>query len=135
NAGAGFDIVSGGELYRVLQAGGNPEKIVFSGVGKTAEDIEYALCRNIHTFNCESEPEIDLVDALAARRGVTARVAVRVNPDVDAATHPYISTGMSQHKFGIDIGEVEHVYSRALHHKNIALEGVSCYIGSQILNT
>jgi diaminopimelate decarboxylase len=135
NAGAGFDIVSGGELYRALQAGGNPEKIVFSGVGKTAEEIEYALCRNIHTFNCESEPEIDLIDALAARRGVKARVAVRVNPEVDAATHPYISTGMSQHKFGIDIAEVEHVYSRALHHKNIALEGVSCHIGSQILNT
>jgi diaminopimelate decarboxylase len=134
-AGAAFDIVSGGELYRVLQAGGDPEKVVFSGVGKTAEEIEYALSRNIHTFNCESEPEIDLIDALAGRNGVKARVALRVNPDVDAATHPYISTGLSQHKFGIDIAEVEHVYSRALHHPNIALEGVSCHIGSQILDT
>jgi diaminopimelate decarboxylase len=134
-AGAGFDIVSGGELYRVLKAGGDPDSIVFSGVGKTAEDIEYALAQKIHTFNCESEPEVDLVDALAGRAGVKARIAIRVNPDVDAATHPYISTGLSEHKFGVDIHEVEHVYSRALNHQNIVLEGVSCHIGSQILNT
>ncbi|MBV9747171.1 MAG: diaminopimelate decarboxylase, partial [Acidobacteriia bacterium] len=93
-AGAGFDIVSGGELFRVLQAGGNPSKVVFSGVGKTADEIEYALEHGIHTFNCESEAELELIDALAARRGVTARISIRVNPDVDPSTHPYISTGL-----------------------------------------
>src|SRR5579864_8602316 len=92
-AGAGFDIVSGGELFRVLQAGGDPEKTVFSGVGKTADEVDYALANGIHAFNCESEGELALIDAIAARRGVEAGFAVRVNPDVDAATHPYISTG------------------------------------------
>jgi diaminopimelate decarboxylase len=104
-AGAGFDIVSGGELYRALKAGGDPLKIVFSGVGKTAEEINQALDARIFVFNCESEPELALIDALAHRRGVRARVAVRVNPDVDAATHAYISTGKLAHKFGIDIAE------------------------------
>src|SRR5574341_1033875 len=112
-AGAGFDIVSGGELFRVLKAGGDAAKIVFSGVGKTADEVEYALERGIHSFNCESEAELGLIDALAARRGVRARVAVRVNPDVSAETHPYISTGLREHKFGIDIAEVEGVYERA----------------------
>ena len=106
-AGAGFDIVSGGELYRVLQAGGDPRKVVFSGVGKTAAEVDYALESGIHSFNCESEPELALIDALAARRGVRARFAIRVNPDVDASTHPYISTGLREHKFGIDIAEAE----------------------------
>src|ERR1051325_4688951 len=104
-AGAGFDIVSGGELYRVLQAGGDPAKVVFSGVGKTAAEVEYALASGIHSFNCESESELALIDAMAARRGVTAGFSIRVNPDVDASTHPYISTGLSQHKFGINIAE------------------------------
>ena len=100
---AGFDIVSGGELFRVLQAGGDPRRVVFSGVGKTAAEIEYALREGIHSFNCESDAELDLIDALAERNGVKARVAIRVNPDVDAVTHPYISTGLREHKFGIDI--------------------------------
>ena len=109
-AGAGFDIVSGGELYRVLAAGGDPSKVVFSGVGKTADEVDYALSQGIHTFNCESEPELALIDALAARRGVQARFSIRVNPDVDASTHPYISTGLREHKFGIDIKAARPVY-------------------------
>lgn len=133
-AGAGFDIVSGGELFRVLKAGGDPASVVFSGVGKTADEITYALDKGIHGFNCESEAELVLIDTLAERRGVTARVALRVNPDVNAATHPYISTGLREHKFGIDIAEVEGVYERARACKHLSLEGVSCHIGSQILN-
>ena len=112
-AGSGFDIVSGGELFRVLQAGGDAGSVVFSGVGKTPEEVDYALSSGIHSFNCESEAELALIDALAARRGMKARAAVRVNPDVDPATHPYISTGLREHKFGIDIAVVEGVYQRA----------------------
>ncbi len=133
-AGAGFDIVSGGELYRVLKAGGDPSKIVFSGVGKTAAEIEEALAAGICVFNCESEPEMGLIDALAGRHGVKARVALRVNPDVDAATHAYISTGRLAHKFGVDIAEAEAIYDRARDHKNLLIEGVSCHIGSQIMD-
>ncbi len=133
-AGAGFDIVSGGELFRVLRAGGDPKKVVFSGVGKTAQEIDYALREGIFSFNCESEPELALIDSFAARHHVKARIALRVNPDVDAATHPYISTGLRQHKFGIDISEVEGVYARAKGLKNLALESVSCHIGSQLLD-
>src|SRR5689334_15686955 len=87
-AGSGFDIVSSGELFRVLQAGGDPKKVVFSGVGKTAADVEYALCNGIHSFNCESEAELALIDALAGRMGIRVEYSIRVNPDVDAATHP-----------------------------------------------
>lgn len=134
-AGAGFDIVSGGELFRVLRAGGDPGKVVFSGVGKTAQEIEYALENGIHSFNSESEAELSLIDSLAARHAIQARVALRVNPDVDASTHPYISTGLRQHKFGVDISEVEAMYQRALQHTNLLLEGVSCHIGSQLLDT
>jgi diaminopimelate decarboxylase len=134
-AGAGFDIVSGGELFRVLQAGGDPSKVVFSGVGKTAAEVEYALASGIHSFNCESESELALIDAMAARRGVTAGFAIRVNPDVDASTHPYISTGLSQHKFGIAMSEALAVYERARGLKNLRAEGVSCHIGSQMLDT
>src|SRR5271165_2070491 len=134
-AGAGFDIVSGGELFRVLKAGGDPGKVVFSGVGKTADEIDYALGNGIHSFNCESEAELALIDALAVRLGLRARVAMRVNPDVDATTHPYISTGLSAHKFGVDIVEVEALYARAARFGNLALEGVSCHIGSQLLDT
>lgn len=134
-AGAGFDIVSGGELYKVLRAGGSPENIVFSGVGKTAEEVEYALEQGIHSFNCESEAELSLIDALAARLNKKARVSLRVNPDVDAETHPYISTGLMEHKFGIDIKEVEAIYQRARWHQHLELEGVSCHIGSQLLNS
>jgi diaminopimelate decarboxylase len=132
DAGAGFDIVSGGELFRVLKAGGDPARVIFSGVGKTAQEIEYALEHNIRSFNCESEPELALIDSLAARRQAQARIAVRVNPDVDASTHPYISTGLRKHKFGIDIAQAEAVYERAKSFANLVLEGVSCHIGSQI---
>ena len=133
-AGSGFDIVSGGELFRVLKAGGDPAHVVFSGVGKTAEEIEYALEKGIHSFNCESEPELALVDALAARHGIKAAFALRVNPDVNAETHPYISTGLREHKFGIDIHEAEAVYERARAFGNLAARGVSCHIGSQLLD-
>jgi diaminopimelate decarboxylase len=133
-AGAGFDIVSGGELFRVLQAGGDPAKVVFSGVGKTADEVDYALAQGIHAFNCESEAELALIDAIAARRGTSAGFAIRVNPDVDAATHPYISTGLSQHKFGIDIADAAAVYARARQFRNLSAEGISCHIGSQILD-
>jgi diaminopimelate decarboxylase len=134
-AGSGFDIVSAGELFRVLQAGGDPKKVVFSGVGKTASEVEYALCKGIHSFNCESEAELALIDALAGRLGIKADFAVRVNPDVDAATHPYIATGLRDHKFGIDISEVEAVYDRARSLPNLVASGVSCHIGSQLLDT
>lgn len=134
-AGAGFDIVSGGELDRVLRAGGDPGKVVFAGVGKMREEIEFALEAGIAAFNCESEAEIALIDALAGRMGKQASVAIRVNPDVDPATHPYISTGLREHKFGIDIAVVESVYERARGLANIRLEGVSCHIGSQLLDT
>jgi diaminopimelate decarboxylase len=134
-AGAGFDIVSGGELYRVMRAGGDPSKVVFSGVGKTAGEVDYALQSGIHMFNCESEPELALIDALAARRGVKAGFAVRVNPDVDASTHPYISTGLREHKFGIDIADAEAVYERARDLPNLVAAGVSCHIGSQLMDT
>jgi diaminopimelate decarboxylase len=133
-AGAGFDIVSGGELYRVLQAGGAPERVVFSGVGKRVEEVEYALAVGIHSFNCESEAELALIDRLAAQSNQMARVSVRVNPDVDAATHPYISTGLRDHKFGIDISEVFALYQRAQAYRNLSFEGVSCHIGSQLLD-
>ncbi len=135
DAGCGFDIVSGGELFRVLKAGGDPRKVVFSGVGKGTGEIEYALDQNIFSFNCESEPELELIDSIAGRRGVFARIAIRVNPDVDAVTHPYISTGLREHKFGIDISEVEDVYARAMSLRNLSLESVSCHIGSQLMDT
>ena len=134
-AGAGFDIVSGGELFRVLKAGADPAQVVFSGVGKTAAEVEYAIHCGIHTFNCESEAELALIDSIAARLGAKVRVALRVNPDVDAATHPYISTGLREHKFGIDMSAVEGVYARAKGLPRLLLEGVSCHIGSQLLDT
>ncbi|MGA2115509.1 MAG: diaminopimelate decarboxylase [Bryobacteraceae bacterium] len=133
-AGAGFDIVSGGELFRVIEAGGNPARVVFSGVGKTPAEVEFALERGIQSFHCESEAELALIDAMAARRGVKAAFAVRVNPDVDAATHAYISTGLSQHKFGIAIAEAPAVYERARSFANLVASGVTCHIGSQILD-
>jgi diaminopimelate decarboxylase len=133
-AGAGFDIVSGGELFRVLKAGGDPSRVVFSGVGKTVQEIEYALNNGIHSFNCESEAELALIDALAGRLGKRAHFALRVNPDVDASTHPYISTGLKDHKFGIDIADAEAIYGRARQFTNIEARGVSCHIGSQMLD-
>src|SRR5580704_6493682 len=133
-AGAGFDIVSGGELYRVLQAGGDPSRVVFSGVGKTAGEIQLALANGICNFNCESEAELAEIDAIAEKLNVIARFSLRVNPDVDAATHPYISTGLRDHKFGIDIDAAEAVYHRARQYRNLRAAGVSCHIGSQILD-
>ena len=133
-AGAGFDIVSAGELFRVLKAGGDPSKVVYSGVGKSAAEIDYALTHGIHSFNCESEGELALIDSLAARLGATAGFSLRVNPDVDAVTHPYISTGLSRHKFGIAIGDAAAIYDRARQFRNLSAEGVSCHIGSQMLD-
>jgi diaminopimelate decarboxylase len=133
--GAGFDIVSGGELFRVIEAGGNPAKVVFSGVGKTAEEIEYALGQGIGAFNCESEAELQLLDEIAARLGCRPAAALRANPDINAETHPYIATGLEDHKFGIPIDRAEQLYVDAGRFSNIRLEGVSCHIGSQIFDT
>ncbi len=134
-AGAGFDLVSGGELYRVLKAGGDPAKVVFSGVGKSFDEIEYALASGIFSFNSESEPELEWINAAAVKLGKKARVALRVNPDVNASTHEYISTGLKEHKFGIDIALAEEVYVRAARTlPGLTLDNVSCHIGSQILD-
>lgn len=132
--GAGFDIVSGGELYRVLAAGGDPATVVFSGVGKTAADIRFALEKGIHSFNCESESELKSISRAAISLDRTASIAIRVNPDVDAITHPYISTGLREHKFGIDISAAEAIYRRAAQLPRLVIEGVSCHIGSQLLD-
>jgi len=132
--GAGFDIVSGGELYRVLTAGGDPASVVFSGVGKTEAEIRFALEKQIHSFNCESEAELELISRCAVALQRSASVALRVNPDVDAITHPYISTGLREHKFGIDFSAAEALYARAAKLPGIVPEGVSCHIGSQILD-
>jgi diaminopimelate decarboxylase len=133
-AGCGFDIVSGGELYRVLKAGGDPSRVVFSGVGKTAPEMEFALANGILNFNCESEAELAELDAIAAKLDLTAGFSMRVNPDVDAATHPYISTGLRDHKFGIGIAEAPAVYHRAKAFRNLRARGVDCHIGSQIVD-
>ena len=135
DVGAGFDIVSGGELFRVLKAGGDPAKVVFSGVGKSREEVEYAIASGIHSFNCESEAELALIDSIASRHGISARAALRVNPNVDAQTHPYISTGLHDHKFGINIDQVKEIYDHAAGLGHLKLEGVSCHIGSQLLDT
>lgn len=132
--GSGFDIVSGGELHRVLRAGGDPSRVVFSGVGKTGPEMEFALQAGIHSFNCESESELETLDAIAGSLGTRARFSLRVNPDVDAATHPYISTGLAEHKFGIDINEAQRVYGRARRLPHLLATGISCHIGSQILD-
>lgn len=133
--GSGFDIVSGGELERVLRAGGDPRKIVFSGVGKSAAEIHRALQANVLCFNVESVSELERIARIAAALGKTARVSLRVNPDVDAETHPYISTGLRENKFGIDIAQAETVYERAAELPNIAITGVDCHIGSQLTRT
>jgi diaminopimelate decarboxylase len=130
--GSGFDIVSIGELERVLAAGGEAAKTVFSGVGKRADEIERALEAGIHCFNVESAAELERIGLIAVRLGRTARVSLRVNPDVDAGTHPYISTGLKDNKFGIDINEVEAVYRRARELPRIEIAGVDCHIGSQL---
>jgi diaminopimelate decarboxylase len=131
--GAGFDIVSGGELYRVIKAGGDPAHCTFAGVGKTRAEIEYALQQGIYSFNVESEEELRYLDKVAGELGVIAPAAVRVNPNVDAKTHKYISTGKSENKFGVDFGFIEELYERAAKElKNIKLRGLQMHIGSQL---
>jgi len=130
--GAGFDIVSGGELARVLAAGGDPAKVVFSGVGKTAGEMREALQAGIRCFNVESEAELERLDAVAGELGRVAPVSLRINPDVDARTHPYISTGLKENKFGIPIERAPAVYRRAAEMRHVAIHGVDCHIGSQL---
>ncbi|WP_122573957.1 diaminopimelate decarboxylase [Pseudomonas viridiflava] len=130
--GAGFDIVSRGELERVLAAGGKAEKIVFSGVGKTREDMRRALEVGVHCFNVESTDELERLQSVAAELNVRAPISLRVNPDVDAGTHPYISTGLKENKFGIAIADAEDVYVRASQLPNLEVIGVDCHIGSQL---
>lgn len=133
--GAGFDIVSGGELARVLAAGGRADRILFSGVGKTAPEIRAALGAGIKCFNVESEPELERLDALAGEAGRRAPISLRINPDVDARTHPYISTGLAGNKFGIPYGRALEVYRRAARLPNVRIAGIDCHIGSQILDS
>jgi diaminopimelate decarboxylase len=135
DAGAGFDIVSGGELYRVIAAGGEPAKCTFAGVGKSREEIEYALERGVYSFNVESEAELDYINGIASashRRGAHAPIALRANPDVDPHTHQYVSTGSRENKFGIALDQLPVVYERAAKMRNIEIVGVQMHIGSQI---
>jgi diaminopimelate decarboxylase len=132
-AGAGFDIVSGGELFRVIKAGGDPAHCTFAGVGKTREEIIYALQNNIYCFNVESEAELAYLNEVAAELGVIAPAAVRVNPNVDAKTHKYISTGKSENKFGIDFDAIGALYDKAASEwKNVRMRGLQMHIGSQL---
>jgi diaminopimelate decarboxylase len=130
--GAGFDIVSGGELYRVLKAGGDPRKVVFSGVGKTDEEIAFALSQRVRCVNVESGPELARVSVVARRLGVAAPIALRVNPDVDPRTHPYIATGLKKSKFGVSVEDARRLYRVAATDPAIEIRGVACHIGSQI---
>lgn len=130
--GAGFDIVSAGELERVLRVGGDASKVVFSGVGKQEWEMRRALEAGVRCFNVESDTELDRLNAVAGELGVKAPVSLRVNPDVDAGTHPYISTGLKENKFGIDITEAPAVYARAATLPNLDIQGVDCHIGSQL---
>ncbi|HEY0635864.1 MAG TPA: diaminopimelate decarboxylase, partial [Gammaproteobacteria bacterium] len=133
--GSGFDIVSVGELERVIAAGGDPHKVVFSGVGKRADEMRRALEVGIHCFNVESEAELERLNQVAGEMGMKAPISLRVNPDVDAKTHPYISTGLKENKFGIAIDEAPLVYLRAAEMANIEIVGVDCHIGSQLTET
>jgi len=130
--GSGFDIVSSGELQRVLRAGGDPSKIVFSGVGKQAHEMALALDTGIHCFNIESEQELDLLSQVATEKNMTAAVSFRVNPDVDAKTHPYISTGLKENKFGIAFDDADRIYLKANQLPHIDVIGIDCHIGSQL---
>ncbi len=130
--GAGFDIVSVGELERVLKAGGDPAKCVFSGVAKTADEMRRALAVGVHCFNVESAAELERLNDVAVEMGVKAPVSLRVNPDVDAGTHPYISTGLKENKFGVDIEVAPDVYARAAQLPGLDVKGVDCHIGSQL---
>jgi len=131
-AGAGFDIVSGGELFRVLKAGGAAGKCTFAGVGKSREEIEYALDEGVLSFNVESEAELERIDRIARSKKVRAPIALRINPDVDAGTHRYVSTGRSENKFGIGLDRVAAVYEQAARLPNLLIRGVQMHIGSQI---
>jgi diaminopimelate decarboxylase len=130
--GSGFDIVSSGELYRVLEAGGDPRKVVFSGVGKRDDEIAFALRRRVKVLNVESGPELGRVSAVARRLRVRAPIALRVNPDVDPRTHPYIATGLRKSKFGIPVDEARRLYAIAAGDPALEVRGVACHIGSQI---
>jgi diaminopimelate decarboxylase len=132
--GSGFDVVSGGELNRVLLAGGDPKKTVFSGVGKTAQEIKDALSANIKCFNIESESELERISHIAKLEGKSANISLRVNPDVDAKTHPYISTGLKENKFGVDIKDAINIYRRAKDLQNLNVAGIDCHIGSQLVD-
>lgn len=135
NLGAGFDIVSGGELFRVLKAGGDSAKVVFSGVGKTASELEYALRAGIGSFNCESQEEVELLDKIAGQLEARPIVGLRVNPDISAETHPYIATGLRDHKFGVPFKAAECIYRDAERFPHLRFESISCHIGSQIFDT
>lgn len=130
--GSGFDIVSGGELQRVLAAGGDPEKVVFSGVGKSAEEIELAITSGIRCFNVESAPELALIEKTATRLNKVAPISIRLNPDVDAKTHPYISTGLKENKFGVNSEMAKTLYHIALESDALLPVGIDCHIGSQL---
>ena len=132
---SGFDIVSGGELFRVLAAGGDPQKCTFAGVGKADQEIEYALEQGVFSFNVESATELDHINRIAKRRGVRAPIALRINPDVDAGTHRYVSTGRSENKFGIALNAVTSIYERAAQLSNLQIRGIQMHIGSQITDT
>ena len=130
--GAGFDIVSAGELTRVIRAGGEPSKVIFSGLGKTVKEIRYALEQEIKCFNVESPAELNRINGIAREMGVIAPVSIRINPDIDARTHPYISTGLKDNKFGIESQKAYEIYKSAFDLENINPIGVDSHIGSQI---
>jgi len=130
--GSGFDTVSSGEILRVLKAGGNPDKIVFSGVGKQPEEMQLALDIGIRCFNVESEQELEILNDVARNMNKVATISFRVNPDVDAKTHPYISTGLKENKFGINFDDAERIYLKASKMENIKVIGIDCHIGSQL---
>ena len=132
--GAGFDIVSGGELQRVLAAGGDASKVIFSGVGKSIDEIKLALQAGVKCFNVESLPELDRISAVAAELGMTAPISLRINPDVDAQTHPYISTGLKENKFGIAFVDAMSAYRHAAALPNLRIVGIDCHIGSQLID-
>ena len=132
--GSGFDIVSKGELQRVIKAGGDPANVVFSGVGKSTDEVKFALEQNIKCFNVESESELVRINSIASELDVQAAVSLRVNPDVDAETHPYISTGLKENKFGIAFDSARDIYQQAAAMQNINVVGIDCHIGSQLIN-
>jgi diaminopimelate decarboxylase len=133
--GAGFDIVSAGELDRVIAAGGDPARVIFSGLGKKSEEIEKALDANIYCFNIESAAELERINSIAVAKGCLAPISIRVNPDVDAQTHPYISTGLKENKFGIASDQAMDVYRDAAAMPGIKVMGIDCHIGSQLTST